>query len=219
MHASTWQLMSRSAREGRDRLDRIDDALRVLRSGADHQHGAIGDRAGHRVDVGAVAVSDGHPHGLHAEVVRGLLERSVCGCGQHHLGIGDVALAPPSLACGFHGHEQALGAAGRQEPGGVISAVHEVRDHAHDLRLEAATAREGIGIESVVVHERDEGVGLEVEHVLASVVREGEGRALIASRRLACASRRARPRPRHGNARARVAGSWRLGEREVQTGE
>ena len=70
--------------------DRVDDALRVLRRGADDEHGVVVDARGHRVDVGAEVGA--HRHLVHpdAEVVRGLVERGVRALGDDHLGCGDA---------------------------------------------------------------------------------------------------------------------------------
>ena len=57
MHASTWQLMPRSAAIAAIVFDRVDHSLRVLRRGADDEHGVVVDRVGHRIGVGAIVVA------------------------------------------------------------------------------------------------------------------------------------------------------------------
>jgi hypothetical protein len=59
MHASTWQRIP-LRRQGCQRADRVDDAMRVRRRGADDQHGRLVDGGGGRGDVGAEVSADGH---------------------------------------------------------------------------------------------------------------------------------------------------------------
>ena len=77
MQASTCIDAPTDAASSASSRDRVDDALRVLRSRADDQHGVVADAVGHRVDVGAPVRVDVDLVRGHAEVVRGLVERRV----------------------------------------------------------------------------------------------------------------------------------------------
>ena len=77
MHASTCIDAPTDAASARELRDRVDHALRVLRRGADDEHGVVVDARGHRVDVGAPVGVARHLVHAHAEVVRGLVERRV----------------------------------------------------------------------------------------------------------------------------------------------
>ena len=90
-----------AGRELRNLGNRIDHALRVLRRGADDQHRVVVDARRHRVDVGAPVVAHGDLVQRDAEVVRGLVERSVGAVGDHHLGLGDAALGAPASRAAF----------------------------------------------------------------------------------------------------------------------
>ena len=71
-------------RGGGDRGHRVDHPVRVRRRAGHDEHGPVVDRGRHRVGPGPELLVDTDHHRLHAEVVRGLVERGVRRHGQHH---------------------------------------------------------------------------------------------------------------------------------------
>ena len=156
MHASTWHRMPRAAAECRELGDRVDDAVRVRRRARDHQHGPVAglvERGLGRGDVGREVGADRHQHRLHAEVVRGLVERRVRGCRQHHAGLGHVRMR---VARRLHREQHRLGAA---------------RGHGADRGVGPVEQAEGEA-DQVVLHPEQAGERRRVEPVGAGVRRD-----------------------------------------------
>ena len=159
--------------EVRQRLDRVDHAVRVGAGGADQGDRVRADRLGDGADVDPEVVVHGRVDGLDAEVVRALLERDVGGDRNHDLGLGDPALAPP-LAVDEDRVDQALGAADRHHPAGRAVRdrvpVEQAERHRDDLALELRRARVHVALEHVHVREVAIDLREEAEVVLAAVV-------------------------------------------------
>ena len=181
MHASTWQLMSRSAAMAAMPGIGSITPCGYCGCGTDHQDRVVVDRVGHRVDVGLPVVAHRHTAALEAEVVAALLERGVRAGGQHHVRGGDATLLAAALAGALHGHQQALGAARRHETGTVGAGLQPVADDADDVGLQRAQARERVGVQRVLRAEASVGLLGHRHHVLARAVGQGERVAVAPS--------------------------------------
>ena len=163
---------------GRELADRIDHALRVLRSRTDHQDRVLVDQRGHRIDVGRPVVLHRYGVDLDAEEVGALVERRVTALGDDHLGPVDAAFVVVPLTGGQHGAQDRLGAARGHEAGGVRS-VQEVRRPGDDLLLDLSEARERRGVQRVLVEIELRGLLGDLVHRGAAVVDHPEGPAVL----------------------------------------
>ena len=98
--------------------------------------------------------------------------------GQHHVRAFDALLATTTLTRGLHREQQALGAAGGHEAGGIGAALEPVGHDADDLALDATQARERIRVEGVLGAEATVCLLGDRDHVVAGVVGERERPAL-----------------------------------------
>jgi hypothetical protein len=163
----------------RDRRDRIDDALRVLRRRADHEHRALVDRVGHRLDVGRPVVADRHRTDRHAEQVRRLVERGVGRFGDDDLAELDAAFGLAAFAGGDHRALDRLGASAREEAGRGVGAVQQGRGPADHLALDRGQRRERDRVERVLVQVQRSGLLGDIVHTLAAVVDHPERTAVL----------------------------------------
>ncbi len=167
MHASTWQRMPRAAAMRRELGDRVDDAVRVGRRARDHQDRPVARLVDRRLGgghVGGEVGADRHEHRLHAEVVRGLVERRVRGRGQHHARLGDVGVR---VARRLHGEQHRLGAAGGDRADRGVGSVEQAEGEADQVVLHPEQARERRRVEPV-------GAGVRRDRLAADPVDVGQ---------------------------------------------
>ena len=138
-------------RERGDLLDRVDEAVRVVRRAADERDGLVVDELGHRRDVGDVAVGQRRVPHLDAHPVRALVERDVRGRRHDDVRAGDAARLARVLAVGVQRGDEALGAAAGDDAD--AGAVQQVRGHRDDLGLELRRARVHVALQHVGVGE------------------------------------------------------------------
>ena len=146
----------------RQRRDRVDGAVRIVARGRDDHRGVRRDRVAHEIHVHLrrhrVGRRDDH---LHAEHVRGLVERRVGRLRPDHFRLCDAALDARPVAVGEDRVLDALRAAGPDGAAGLLRrimlldrlAVQHRERHRDDLALEATHARADVALQRVDVAE------------------------------------------------------------------
>ena len=135
--------------------DRVDDTLRVLGRRTDEERGLPVDRTGHGVDVGPIVVAHRDAAGLEAEVLAALVEGGVGRHRQHCVGRASAAALCPAPFGRLDRAQDALGTAGREEPGWLVVdlvAAEKAGRGSHDLAAHPLQAGEDRRVQRVLPH-------------------------------------------------------------------